>query len=113
MNTNTKTVTAPKENANGIAIFNALFANIGKTLAFAEIANIAGVEPKTGYLTAAKKIASSKGFTIRKVENGVTVTIKTITTFPNGLEAVTEKKSLVTGYTLEGGAKAETAEEAD
>lgn len=111
-NTNTKTATAPKENANGVAIFKALLANTGKTLAFAEIANLAGVEPKTGYLTAAKKYAKTKGFTIRKIENGVTVKIETVTTFPNGYKATAEKEATVTGYTLEADAKAE-AKDAD
>ena len=45
-------------NPNGLAIVETLTAHKGETLAFAEIASLAGIEAKTGYLTSAKKIAT-------------------------------------------------------
>lgn len=93
-----------KINANGLAIYNFLKDNEGKTFAFAEIANAAGIEAKTGFLTSAKKIAQSNGYAIVKVEDAVEVKIKTVTTFASGLEIASEKTATVAGYTL---AKAE------
>lgn len=94
-----------KLNPNGLAIFNTLKANEGKTLAFAEIAALANIEPKTGYLTAAKKIALANGYEIVKVEDGVTATVATETAYPNGLIVKAEKTVTLDGYTLK--AKAE------
>lgn len=93
-----------KINTNGLAIFNALKENEGKTLAFAEIAAIAGIDAKTGYLTAAKKIAKDNGYAIMKAEDAVTITIKTETAYATGLIITKEKTATVDGYTL---AKAE------
>lgn len=87
-------------NPNGLAIFNALKENEGKTLTFAELANAAGVEAKTGYLTAARKIARENGFEIKKIENGAKATIRTITIYPNGLTIEKEKETELDGYTL-------------
>ena len=87
-------------NPNGLAIFNTLKDNQGKVLAFAEIAALAGIEAKTGFLTSAKKIALDNGFVISKVEDGVEVRIATETVFPSGLTAKTEKVTSVDGYTL-------------
>ena len=58
-----------KINANALAILNALKANTGRILAFAELAAIAGVEPKTGYLTGAKNLAAAEKLTIEKIED--------------------------------------------
>ena len=87
-------------NPNGLAIFNALKANEGKTLSFAEIADIAGIEPKTGYLTAARKIAREQGFEIVKIENAVTASIMTVTEYPSGLRIEKSKDATFDGYTL-------------
>ena len=91
-------------NANGMAIYNFLKDNEGKTFAFAEIAQAAGIEAKTGFLTSAKKIAAENGYTIAKLEDAVEVKIKTVTVFASGLELASEKTAKVAGYTL---AKAE------
>ena len=92
--------TSKPVNPNGLAIVEALSACKGETLAFAEIANLGGIEPKTGYLTAAKKIAADRKMKIEKVENGVEIEIKTITTYPNGFTAENAKKATVDGYRL-------------
>lgn len=89
-----------KINSNGLAIFNFLKENEGKTFAFAEIADKAGIEAKTGFLTSAKKIATSNGYTIAKIEDAIEISIKTISTFATGLEIVTEKTAKVAGYTM-------------
>ena len=89
-----------KINANGLAILNALKANEGKVLAFAEIANIAGIEAKTGFLTSAKKLAKAEGYEIAKRENAVTVAVKTVSVYPSGLEVEKEKEVTVDGYEL-------------
>ena len=82
-------------NANGLAIVTVLKAHKGEVLAYAEICALANIEAKTGYLTAAKKLAK-----IEKVENGVTVTIKTVTTYATGLTVEKEKTATVDGYTI-------------
>ena len=87
-------------NPNGLAIFNTLKDNQGKVLAFAEIAALAKVDAKTGYLTSAKKIAADNGFAIVKVEDGVQVAIATETVYPSGLALKTEKVATLDGYTL-------------
>jgi len=87
-------------NPNGLAIVETLTAHKGETLAFAEIANLAKVEPKTGYLTSAKKIAVERKMRIEKVENGVTAKVKTVTTYPNGLTVEAEKEITLDGYRL-------------
>lgn len=74
-----------KTNTNGLAIYNAL-KEANAPLTLAEIANIAGIKAETGYLTAARKIAKDNGYNIVKNEKGATLTIKTITIYPNGLE---------------------------
>ena len=89
-----------KINANGLAILNALKANEGKVLAFAEIANIAGIEAKTGFLTSAKKLAKAEGLEIVKRENAVTVAVKTVSVYASGLEVEKEKEVTVDGYEL-------------
>ena len=89
-----------KINPNGLAIFNALQENKDKVLAFAEIAHLAGIDAKTGYLTSAKKIAKEKGFEIIKVEDGVQVSIMTETTYPSGLTIKAEKVATIDGYKL-------------
>ena len=90
-----------KINANGLAIFTALKENEGKALAFAEIANIAGIEAKTGYLTAAKKIAKDNGFAIRKIENGAKARVITVTEYANGLRIEKAKDIELDAYTLD------------
>lgn len=87
-------------NPNGLAIVETLTAHKGETLAFAEIANLAKVEPKTGYLTSAKKIAVERKMRIEKVENGITAKVKTVTTYPNGLTVEAEKEISLDGYRL-------------
>lgn len=87
-------------NPNGLAIFNALKANEGKTLTFAEIADIAGIEAKTGYLTSAKKIARENGFEIMKVEDAVAAKVMTVTEYPSGLRIEKAKDVSYDGYTL-------------
>lgn len=88
-------------NPNALAILNALKANKGAILTFAELANIAGVEAKTGYLTGAKALAKAEKLAIVKVENGATYEVKTVATYATGL--VIEKVKTVTadGYTLQ------------
>lgn len=88
-------------NPNGLAILNTLKAANGAVLTFAEIAAIAGIEPKTGYLTAAKKLAHAEKKAVVKKEGAVTLTVKTVTTYPNGLTVEKEKTVEVDGYTLE------------
>lgn len=89
-----------KINPNGLAIFNTLKDNQGKVLAFAEIAALAGIDAKTGYLTSAKKIAKENSFEIVKVEDGVETRIMTETAFPSGLTLKTEKVATIDGYKL-------------
>ena len=87
-------------NPNGVAIYNALKDNDGKVLTFAEVASIAGIEPKTGYLTAARKIARDNGFDIVKVENAVVAKVTTVTEYPSGLRVEKVKDVNYDGYTL-------------
>lgn len=88
-------------NTHGLAIVDALTVHNDRPFTFAEIVHMADLEPKTGYLTAAKKIAADRyGMTIEKVANAVTVKVKTITVYPSGLEVETEKEVLVDGYRL-------------
>lgn len=86
-------------NPNGLAIVETLI-NADTALTFAEIAALANIEPKTGYLTAAKKIAAQKGYTLTKIANGATLKVKTITTFPNGLTVEKEAEKTADAYTL-------------
>lgn len=94
MDTKTNTI-----NPNGLAILNTL-KNATAPLTFAEIADLAGIEPKTGYLTAAKKLARKEKLTITKRENAVTLKVKTITTFPNGLVLEKETEKTADAYEL-------------
>lgn len=87
-------------NPNGLAIVEALDAHKGETLAFAEIANLAKVDAKTGYLTSAKKIAVERHKCIEKVANGVTAKVVTVTDFPSGLSVKAEKEVTLDGYRL-------------
>jgi hypothetical protein len=87
-------------NPNGLAIVETLLAHKGETLAFAEIANLAKVDAKTGYLTSAKKLATERNMTLQKVINGVKATIKTVTEFPHGLKVEGEKEVVLDGYRL-------------
>ena len=89
-----------KINANGLAILNTLKANEGKVLAFAEIAALAGIEAKTGYLTSAKKLAKAEHLEIVKRENAVIVTVKTVSTYASGLTVEKTKEVEVDGYEL-------------
>lgn len=94
MNENTKI------NPNGLAIFNAL-KEASAPLAFIELANLAGVEAKTGYLTSAKKIAAENGKRIEKVKDAVTVKFSTVTVYTaTGLTVEKEKETAVDGYIL-------------
>ena len=86
-------------NPNGLAIFNAL-KDANAPLSFAEIADTAGIEPKTGYLTAARKIARENGFELTKVENAVTAKVITVTEYPNGLRIEKAKDMTMDGYIL-------------
>ena len=92
--------TSKKLNPNGAAIVDTLADRKGEILAFAEIAHLAGIEAKTGYLTAAKKIAADRKMQIEKVKDGVKVKVKTITTYPNGYTAEAEKEITLDGYRL-------------
>ena len=89
-----------KINPNGQALVEALVAHKGETLAFAELANLAGVEAKTGYLTAAKKIASDRKLKIEKVENGITLKAVTVITYPNGFKSEKAKEIQADGYRI-------------
>lgn len=89
-----------KLNTNGIAILNVLKENKGKVLTFAEIADMAGIEAKTGYLTAAKKLAADNKAEIVKRDNAVTAKVKTVTVYPNGLTIEKEKDVTFAGYEL-------------
>ena len=87
-------------NPNGLAIVETLTAHKSEILAFAEIANLAKVDAKTGYLTSAKKIAAERKMRIEKVEDGVTAKVKTVTVFPNGLTVEAEKEVSLDGYRI-------------
>ena len=87
-------------NANGLAILNTLKAHKGEVLAFAEIANLAGIEAKTGFLTSAKKLASAEKLAIVKRENAVKVSVKTVTVYNSGLEIEKVKEVEMDGYEL-------------
>ena len=87
-------------NANGLAILNTLKAHKGEILAFAEIANLAGIEAKTGFLTSAKKLASAEKLAIVKRENAVKVAVKTVTVYNSGLEIEKVKEVEMDGYEL-------------
>ena len=89
-----------KINPNGQALVEALVAHKGETFAFAELANMAGVEAKTGFLTAAKKIASDRKLKIEKVENGITLQAVTVITYPNGFKSEKAKEILADGYRI-------------
>lgn len=87
-------------NPNGLAIVETLLAHEGEVRAFAEIAHEAHIESRTGFLTAAKKIAETRGYSVEKVVDGVTVTVKTVSTYPNGLEVENEKTVTLDGYRI-------------
>jgi hypothetical protein len=90
-----------KINTNGLAILNTLKENKGKILAFAEIANLAGIDAKTGYLTSAKKLAKAENLAIVKRENAITATVTTITSYPSGYTPEKKTKEvLMDGYEL-------------
>lgn len=80
----TKNVATKPVNDKGLAIFNVL-KDAKTALTFAEIANLANIEPKTGYLTAAKKITKDNKFEIVKIEKAVILKVKTVTEYPTGL----------------------------
>lgn len=94
MNTNTKTT-----NPNGLAILEVL-KTADKPLAFAEIASLAGIEPKTGFLTAAKKAAKDAGKTIVKLEDAIEIESTSVDTFPSGLKVERKTVKTVAGYIL-------------
>ena len=85
-------------NSNGLAIYNAMAD--GEMRSFAEIASIAKIEPKTGYLTAAKKVAKDNGYAIDKVEDAVEIAETIVRKYASGLETKTERKVKVAGYRL-------------
>lgn len=87
-------------NPNGLAIVKTLAAHKGETLAFAEIAHLAGIEAKTGYLTSAKKIASDRKMKIEKVDSGVKAKTHTATTYPSGLIVEADREIEIDGYRL-------------
>lgn len=87
-------------NPNGLAILNTLKDNKGAILTFAEIANIAGIEPKTGYLTSAKKLAAAEKLSIVKREGAVKVTVTTETAYPSGFVIAKMKEVEMDGYEL-------------
>ena len=87
-------------NPNGLAIFNVLKDNQGTPLSFAEIAHIAGIDAKTGYLTSARKIARENGFEIVKVEGSVIVKTLVVSEYPSGLRVEKAKDVEYDGYTL-------------
>lgn len=87
-------------NPNGLAIVEALTPRKGEIFAFAEIASMAKVDAKTGYLTSAKKIASERNMTLEKVEGGVTAQVHTVTEYPNGLKVDATKEIVLDGYRL-------------
>ena len=89
-----------KTNPNGEAIYRVLAEHKGETLAFAEIANLANIEAKTGYLTAAKKVAKDHKQTILKAEGAVKTMLRTCTEYPNGLKIEKTKDAFVDGYQL-------------
>lgn len=95
--TDTNTI---KTNANGIAIFNVL-KDADRALTLAEIADIAGIEAKSGYLTAAKKIAKDSGKRIALIEDGAEYTIHTIKTYASGLVVESDKVAKANAYRLE------------
>ena len=92
--------TSKQINPNGLAIVEALTAHQGEVLAFAEIANLAKVDAKTGYLTSAKKIASERKMRIEKVEDGVTAKVRATTVYPSGLAIEAEKEVTLDGYRI-------------
>ncbi len=96
MNETSKT----KINPNGEAIIRALSEHKGEVFAFAEIAHMAGIEAKTGYLTSAKKIASSNNMVLEMVADGAKAKVHTITEYPNGLKVEAEKEVTLNGYRL-------------
>lgn len=87
-------------NPNGLAIVNVLADRKGEVLAFAEIANLANIEAKTGYLTSAKKIASDRKMKIEKVEGGVKAKVHTITEYPSGLKVEADRDIEMDGYRI-------------
>lgn len=89
-----------KTNPNGEAIIRALSEHKGEIFAFAEIAHMAGIEAKTGYLTSAKKLASAKGMTLEMVEGGAKAKAVTVTEYASGLKVETEKEVTLNGYRL-------------
>ena len=96
MNETSKT----KVNPNGEAIIRALSEHKGEIFAFAEIAHMAGIEAKTGYLTSAKKIAENKGMILEMVKDGAKAKAVTVTEYASGFKAETEKEITFNGYRL-------------
>lgn len=66
--------------AEARAISDVLRANPGKAFTFAELAAAAGVDAKTGYLTAVKRELGLDNITIGETEREVVVT-KTVRTY--------------------------------
>ena len=87
-------------NPNGEAIIRALSEHKGEIFAFAEIAHMAGIEAKTGYLTNAKALATSKGMTLQMVKDGAKAKIHTVTEYPSGLKVEADKEISCNGYCL-------------
>ena len=96
MNETSKT----KINPNGEAIIRALSEHKGEIFAFAEIAHMAGIEAKTGFLTSAKKLASANKMELEMVKDGAKAKVHTITEYPNGLKVEADKEVTLNGYRL-------------
>ena len=86
-------------NPNGLAIVETLTAHEGETLAFAEIAQLANIPAQTGFLTAAKKIAKERGYSIEKVEDAIEVQEDIVAHYPHG-EFKRTRSAKVAGYRL-------------
>lgn len=89
-----------KLNPNGEAIIRALSKHKGEIFAFAEVAHMAGIEAKTGYLTSAKVIAPIYDMALEMVKDGAKAKVHTITEYPNGLKVEAEKEITLNGYRL-------------
>lgn len=86
-------------NPNGIALYNAIKGE-DCPITFAELANKAGIEAKTGYLTAARKLARADGFDIVKLDKAVTARMTSVTEYPSGLRIEKSKDLVMDGYVL-------------
>ena len=86
-------------NEKGLALYNAIKGETSP-ISFAELANKANVEPKTGFLTAARKLARADGFDIVKLDKAVTARMTSVTEYPSGLRIEKSKDVAIDGYVL-------------